>query len=136
VRAAARIPDEDLQFEFMRATGPGGQNVNKVSSAVRLRFDLAGTHALSAAVKARLRTLAGHRVNTEGALLISARSQRTQEGNRREALARLADLIARASIEPKLRRATRPTAGSQRRRMDSKTQHKRTKQLRARVGED
>jgi ribosome-associated protein len=127
------IPDADLAFEFMRATGPGGQNVNKVSSAVRLRFNLAGTAALAPAVKSRLRALAGHRVNAEGALLISARNQRTQEGNRREALARLEELIARASIEPKKRRATRPTKGSQQRRMEHKTQHKRLKQLRGRV---
>jgi len=130
------IPDEDLEFQFMRATGPGGQNVNKVSSAVRLRFNLAGTAALAPAVKARLRALAGHRVTAEGALLISARNQRTQEGNRREALARLAELIARASIEPKKRRATRPTRGSQQRRMEHKTQHKRLKQLRGRVRDE
>ena len=120
----------------MRAAGPGGQNVNKVATAVRLRFNLAGTAALSAAVKSRLRALAGHRVTDEGALLISARNHRTQEGNRREALARLEDLIARASIEPKKRRATRPTRGSQQRRMEHKTQHKRLKQLRGRVRDE
>ncbi len=134
--AATRIPDEDLQFEFIRAAGPGGQNVNKVSTAVRLRFDLAGTRALGPAVKARLRRLAGHRVSAEGALLISARSQRTQAANRREALARLAELIARASAEPTPRQPTSPTAGSQRRRMERKRRRQRIKQLRARVGED
>ena len=133
---AARIPEQDLKFQFVRGSGPGGQNVNKVATAVQLRFDLAGTQALSMVVKARLRVLAGHRVGADGSLLISARNHRTQEANRREALARLADLIARARIEPKVRRATRPTLGSQRRRMDSKTQHKRLKQLRGRVGVD
>jgi ribosome-associated protein len=82
----------------------------------------------------RLTALAGHRVAADGTLLISARSHRTQEANRREALARLEDLIARARIEPKVRHATRPTLSSKRRRMDSKTQHKRLKQLRGRVG--
>jgi ribosome-associated protein len=130
------IPDGDLQFNFVRASGPGGQNVNKVATAAQLRFDLAGTLALSPSVKARLRALAGHRVSAEGTLLINARNHRTQEGNRREALARLQDLIARATVEPKKRRATRPTFGSQQRRMEDKTQRKRRKQLRSRVGFD
>jgi ribosome-associated protein len=130
------IPDGDLQFNFVRASGPGGQNVNKVATAAQLRFDLAGTLALSPSVKARLRALAGHRVSAEGTLLINARNHRTQEGNRREALARLQDLVARATLEPKKRRATRPTFGSQQRRMEDKTQRKRRKQLRSRVGFD
>jgi ribosome-associated protein len=120
----------------VRGAGPGGQNVNKVATAVQMRFDLAGTQALSPAVKMRLRALAGHRLAADGSLRISARNHRTQEGNRREALSRLEELITRASIEPKVRRATRPTLGSQRRRMDSKTQHKRLKQLRGRIGSD
>ena len=80
----------------MRASGPGGQNVNKVATAAQLRFDLAGTQALAAPVKARLRALAGSRVTADGTLLIMARNHRTQEGNRRAALARLEELIARA----------------------------------------
>lgn len=110
--------------------------MNKVATAAQLRFDLAGTLALSPSVKARLQALAGHRVSAEGTLLINARNHRTQEGNRREALARLQDLIARATVEPKKRRATRPTFGSQQRRMEDKTQRKRRKQLRSRVGFD
>ena len=130
------IPDADLQFQFVRASGPGGQNVNKVATAAQLRFDLAGTAALSPPVKARLRVLAGWRLGADGTLLINARNQRTQEGNRREALERLQDLISRASVEPKTRRATRPTFGSKQRRLEGKTQHKRLKQLRSRVGVD
>ena len=130
------IPPQDLQFHFVRGSGPGGQNVNKVATTAQLRFDLAGTTSLSPAVKARLRILAGHRLSAEGALLISARNHRTQEGNRREALARLQALIVRASIEPKARHATRPTRGSQLRRMEHKSQRKRLKQLRGRVSPD
>jgi ribosome-associated protein len=136
MKHATPIPDADLQFQFVRASGPGGQNVNKVATAAQLRFDLAGTVALSPSVKARLRVLAGRRIGADGTLLINARNQRTQEGNRREALERLQDLISRASVEPKTRRATRPTFGSKQRRLDGKTQHKRLKQLRSRVGVD
>ena len=136
MKRSTPIPDSDLQFTFVRATGPGGQNVNKVSSAALLRFDLDGTLARSPPVKQRLRALAGRRVGADGTLLISARSHRTQEGNRREALARLHELIERASVEPKKRRATRPTFGSKQRRLEGKTQQKRLKQLRARVGLD
>jgi ribosome-associated protein len=136
MKGLPRALEQELQFQFVRASGPGGQNVNKVATAAQLRFDLAGTQTLSAAVKARLRSLAGHRVGADGTLLINARNCRTQEGNRREALARLADLIARASVEPKTRRATRPTHGSQQRRLDGKTRRKRLKQSRADVSGD
>ncbi len=128
-----RIPPGDLLFSFVRAAGPGGQNVDKVATAAQLRFDLAGTVALSAAVKARLRALAGQRLTADGAILIIARNQRTQEGNRREALARLEQLIARAAVEPKVRRATRPTRASQQRRLEGKAHAQRNKRLRGRV---
>ena len=104
----ATIPDQDLQFQFVRGSGPGGQNVNKVATAAQLRFDLAGTRSLAAPVKARLRAMAGSRLNADGTLLIIARNHRTQEGNRREALSRLEELIGRATVVPKKRHATRP----------------------------
>jgi ribosome-associated protein len=136
VSALPELPEQDLQFQFVRGSGPGGQNVNKVATAAQLRFDLAGTQALSSAVKARLRVLAGHRVTAEGSLLIIARNHRTQEGNRREALQRLMDLLERASIEPTIRRATRPTRASKQRRLQVKRERKRTKQLRGQVRDD
>src|SRR5258707_661793 len=103
------IPERELQFTFVRGAGPGGQNVNKVASAAQLRFDLAGSTVLSERVKARLRAAAGQRLTADGSILIFARNHRTQEGNRREALMRLAGLVEAAWHEPKLRRATRPT---------------------------
>ena len=127
------LPDEDFVWSFVRASGPGGQNVNKVATAAQLRFDLAGTTAIDEAVKQRLRSLAGRRVTEDGALLIMARNQRTQEGNRREALERLADLVQRALVAPKARKATRPTRAARQRRLESKTQRRTTKQLRGRV---
>ena len=133
---ALTIPDRDLSVAFMRSGGPGGQNVNKVSSAVQLRFDLAGTEALNPRVKHRLRALAGHRLTDEDSILIIARSHRSQEQNRREAEERLADLIRAALIEPKLRRKTRPTLASKKRRLDSKTRKATTTRGRGRVAFD
>jgi ribosome-associated protein len=130
------IPDNEMQINFVRSAGPGGQNVNKVATAAQLRFDLAGSSVLNERVKARLRALAGQRLTNDGAILIIARNHRTQVGNRREALQRLSDLVASAWDEPKLRRATRPTRGSQLRRVEHKVQHKRLKQLRGRVRPD
>jgi ribosome-associated protein len=127
------IPDSDLSFAFVRASGPGGQNVNKVSSAVQLRFDMAGSMALSPSVKSRLRALAGRRYTDEGAILIIARNQRSQDHNRREALERLTDLVTRALVVPKTRRATKPTKASRERRLDGKSRQQQAKKRRTRV---
>jgi ribosome-associated protein len=132
VNAGLAIPDHELELAFMRASGPGGQNVNKVSSAVQLRYNLAGSTVLSAAVKARLRALSGRRVTTDGALLIVARNQRSQEQNRRDAEQRLVELVRRALIAPKIRKPTAPTRGARERRLEGKTHLRRTKRLRAR----
>lgn len=130
------VPEADLSFSFIRASGPGGQNVNKVASAVQLRFDLAGNATLPERVRQRLRALAGQRLTGEGAILITARNHRTQEANRREALMRLGELIERARVEPKVRHKTRPTRASKERRLEGKAHQQRTKSLRRRVGRD
>jgi len=116
----ALLRTREVQFEFTRATGPGGQNVNKVSTAVRLRFDLRRSRLLPEAVKERLARLAGRRLTEAGVLLIEAQAFRTQERNRQAALDRLVDLIERAQAVPRARRPTRPTVGSQERRLEAK----------------
>jgi ribosome-associated protein len=124
------IPDEELSVSFVRASGPGGQNVNKLATAAQLRFDLAGSRVLAPAVKERLQKLSGRRLTADGAILIIARNQRTQENNRREAEERLAELIRRALIAPKPRVATRPTRASRERRLEHKSAQQRAKRLR------
>jgi ribosome-associated protein len=131
-----QLPDSDISITFVRSAGPGGQNVNKVATAAQLRFNLAGTSVLNERMKARLRVLAGRRVTDDGELLIIARNHRTQEGNRREALARLQALVEEARIEPKLRRATRPTKASKERRLQGKARDQRVKTLRGKVRSD
>ena len=106
------IPDSDIALSFVRSSGPGGQNVNKVSSAAQLRFDLAATAALDERVKHRLRALAGRRLTAEGAILIIARNHRTQERNRAEALERLSELVRRALAELTARGWVRAERGS------------------------
>jgi ribosome-associated protein len=111
------IDERDLDERFVLASGPGGQNVNKVSTAVQLRFD---THALPEEIKARLAKLAGRRLTDDGVLIVTARQHRTQERNRADARARLFDLIRQAGVRPKKRKATRPTKASKERRIESK----------------
>lgn len=114
------LHEDELQESFVRASGPGGQNVNKVSSAVELRFDAAHSPALTAGLLARLRTLAGRRMTREGVIVIDAQRFRTLERNRDDARERLFELIRAAAIVPKTRRPTRPTLASKERRLESK----------------
>ena len=130
------IPDEELEWKFIRSSGPGGQNVNKVASAVQLRFLLPQNSSLPAAVRSRLQRLAGQRLIDDGTILLSARAERSQEQNRRAALERLADLVRAALIEPKVRRKTRPTRASKERRIDTKKRRAGTKRQRSGRGWD
>jgi len=127
VRPGLEIPDSDLEVAFIRSAGPGGQNVNKVASAVQLRFALDGTAVLREDVKSRLR------VTDAGEILIVARAHRSQEQNRREAEERLCDLIRRALIAPKKRHATKPTRASKERRLEGKARSQKNKRLRSKI---
>jgi ribosome-associated protein len=124
------IPDQEFEWKFIRSSGPGGQNVNKVSSAVQLRFLLPLNTSLPVSVRNRLRRLAGQKLIDDGSILVSARSERSQEQNRRAALERLAELIRAALVEPKIRKKTRPTRASKERRIESKKRRASTKQQR------
>ena len=126
------LPEEALSESFLAATGPGGQNVNKVATACQLRADVFKL-ALSPEVYQRLRTLAGSRMTAGGELLITARRYRTQEANRTDARARLAELIARAHIAPKKRKPTRPSKAAKAKRVDTKKQRSTVKAGRGRV---
>jgi len=122
------INDDELEWKFIRASGPGGQNVNKVSSAVQLRFKLPFNSSIPVAARNRLRRLAGQKLKDDGTILLSARTERSQDQNRHIALERLASLIRTALIEPKIRRKTKPTKGSKERRIESKKHRGATKQ--------
>jgi ribosome-associated protein len=130
------IDERELEERFVRSPGPGGQHVNKVATAVELRFDAARSPALPEAVRARLARLAGRRLSAEGILTIEAHRFRTQERNRRDALERLIALIQRATLEPKPRKPTRPTRASKQRRLEGKSQRAQVKGLRRRTHPD
>jgi ribosome-associated protein len=125
------ISEDDLSVTFIRSSGPGGQNVNKVSSAVQLRFDLAGCRSLPPQVKQRAERIAGRRLTKDGIIVITANRYRTQEQNRSEARDRLVDILRQAAVQPRLRRPTRPSAGAKRRRTDLKTRRGALKKLRS-----
>jgi ribosome-associated protein len=122
----------EIRFEFFRSSGPGGQNVNKVATAVRLRFDVRRSKVLSEEVKARLATLAGTRMTSRGTLVIEAQRYRTQERNRQDALGRLEEILLRATRAPAERRATKPSRASRERRLDTKRRRGRLKSGRLR----
>lgn len=135
ITEAIAIDDAELEERFVRSSGPGGQNVNKVASAVELRFDIPAS-SLPADVKERLVTLAGNRVTDEGILVIDSREHRTQAMNREAARARLVALLQHAARRPKKRRKTRPTAASRERRLESKKHRSGIKASRGRRGDD
>lgn len=128
------IPEHEIEMSAVRSQGAGGQNVNKVASAIHLRFDIRAS-SLPAHYKARLLNLNDQRITKEGVIVIKAQEHRTQEQNREEALQRLQELIKSAMIKPKPRKATKPTRSSQRKRLDSKTKRSHLKTMRGKIVE-
>ena len=131
------LDEGELEFSFIRASGPGGQNVNKVSTAVQMRFDARLSPSLDNAVSTRLQKLAGSRLTQDGVIVITANRHRTQERNRADAIERLVALIAKAAVAPVPRRATRPTKAAKAKRVDAKTRRGGVKAMRTKpAGED
>ena len=130
------IEESEIEERFVRSSGPGGQNVNKVSTAVQLRFDVEHSPSLDDRVRRRLRALAGSRLTADGVLVIEARRHRTQARNREDARERLIELVREAAKKPTKRRATRPTRAAHERRIEGKRQRSERKQSRGRIGGD
>ena len=130
------IDEREIEERFVRASGPGGQNVNKLSTAVQIRFDAMASPSLEEATKARLKRLAGRRMTADGIIVIVAQRFRTQEANRRDARNRLAALIKAATVAPKPRRPNRPSLGAKRQRMEDKKRRGQTKALRGGPAEE
>jgi len=122
ITPSIQIDENEMQFEYVRASGPGGQNVNKVATAVQLRFDILNSPSLASGVKGRLIQLAGSRVSADGVLLIEAKRFRTQAANREDAIQRFIDLIRKSLMPPKPRKQTKPTAASKEKRLKEKKQ--------------
>ena len=133
IHSTLRLPESELEFEFVRSTGPGGQNINKVATAVQLRFDVRRSPSLPEEIRRRLEKLAGRKLTADGVLLLQARRFRTQEQNRAEVLRRLQELIARAAVPPKKRKPSRPSAGSRERRLQKKRIRGQHKKLRGKI---
>ena len=130
ITRAITIDENEIQEYFVRASGPGGQNINKVATAVQLRFDVANSRSLPEEVRIRLSSLAGNRITEDGILIIDARRFRTQRRNREDAIDRLVELIRNAAQRPEIRRKTRPTLASKIRRLESKRRRAESKRIR------